>query len=118
MIYITKHFQKSLMLLVAFGISFLMSSCTKDDPTPADGISYSTSIVPILETNCNITGCHNGDNSGISNFTVFDNVKSSAAAIKTKTANGSMPKASSGLTLTQAEKDLIAKWVDQGALNN
>jgi hypothetical protein len=77
------------------------------------GISYSTSIDPIISTNCAITGCHNGTQ--FPDFRNFENIQKNAAQIKTLTGNRTMPEDGS---LTQAEIDMIACWVDDGAVAN
>jgi hypothetical protein len=77
------------------------------------GISYSASIEPIIETNCILSGCHNG--SQFPDFRNFNNVQANAAQIKTLTGNRTMPEDGS---LTQSEIDMIACWVDDGAANN
>jgi len=77
------------------------------------GISYVESIQPIIEANCITSNCHDG--SGNVDFRIFQNLKNNPADIKSRTQSGNMPKNSS---LTQAEIDAIACWVDDGALNN
>lgn len=77
------------------------------------GISYSASIDSIIDTNCAISGCHNG--SQFPDFRNFNNVQANAAQIKTLTGNRTMPEEGS---LTQTEIDMIACWVDDGALAN
>lgn len=77
------------------------------------GVSFATSISPIIEGKCAVSGCHNG--SQAPDLRVFKNIHDNAAKIKTVTGNGSMPLNG---TLTQEEKDLIACWVDDGALQN
>ena len=84
-------------------------------PRGNTGISYANVIKPIFDTNCNITGCH-GAGTGSRDWTVFNNVKSHAANIKTRTGNRSMPIGDK--TLTQDEIDKIACWVDDGANQN
>ncbi|MFZ1806441.1 MAG: hypothetical protein WAU36_04435 [Cyclobacteriaceae bacterium] len=79
------------------------------------GVSFSAQIKPIINTKCALSGCHNGDNGASRNWTVFSNVKSNAANIKTRTGNRSMPQTGS---LTQDQIDLIACWVDDGAKDN
>ena len=86
-------------------------------------ISLSGDIMPILQANCLGTssgggGCHNGDNGADRNWTEKDNVIAKAENIKTRTQNGSMPQAGSGQSLTSEEIDMIACWVDDGALDN
>jgi hypothetical protein len=77
------------------------------------GISYSSTIAPIISSNCAVTGCHNG--SQFPDFRQFSNVQGNAAQIKTLTGNRTMPAEGS---LTQAEIDMIACWVDDGAVAN
>ena len=78
------------------------------------GTSWSNDILPIMEKNCAITGCHNGV-SRSNNFKEYASVKSFAASVKTKTQDRSMPFDGS---LTQNQIDLIECWVDDGALQN
>ncbi|WP_436516069.1 hypothetical protein [Ekhidna sp. To15] len=75
--------------------------------------SLATDIMPIINKDCAISGCHNGSQSPrlISTSEVIAN----AARIKSETQAGSMPR---DRTLTQTEIDLIACWVDDGALDN
>jgi hypothetical protein len=82
------------------------------------GISFNNQIKNIIGTNCAITGCHNGDIGSSRDWTVFSNVQSNASNIKSRTQSGNMPPANSGKSLTPQQKDLIACWVDDGAINN
>jgi hypothetical protein len=81
-------------------------------------VSFATDIAPILQANCIKSGCHNGDNGADRNWSVFANVKASAQSIKTRTGNKTMPADIAPTGLPQAQIDLIACWVDAGALNN
>lgn len=90
------------------------SGCTVTQKVKvSSGVSFTASISPIISSKCAINTCHNGTQ--FPDFRVFQNVQGSAAQIKTLTGNGTMPQEGS---LTQAEKDMIACWVDDGALNN
>ena len=80
------------------------------------GTSYVDDIEPIIETSCAVSGCHVSGGAAPFAFTNVASVQAHAPAIKTVTANGSMPK--SGAPLTQLQKDRIACWVDDGAPNN
>jgi hypothetical protein len=84
-------------------------------PRGSTGVSYQNDIKPIMNASCAISGCHNGDNGSIRNWTIFANVQSNAQDIKLRTGNKSMPLTGS---LTQDQINLIACWVDDGALNN
>lgn len=75
--------------------------------------SLTNSIMPIIMNNCAITGCHNGTQSP--NLTARQAVISNAGRIKSETQARTMPRNGS---LSQNEIDLIACWVDGGALDN
>lgn len=77
------------------------------------GVSFATSISPIIKNKCAISGCHNGTQAP--DFRVFKNIHDNAAQVKTLTGNRTMPQEGS---LTQEEINLIACWVDDGALEN
>jgi len=79
----------------------------------SSGVSFSTSISNIISQNCAVSSCHAGSQSP--DFRQFSNIQSNASRIKIRTQNKTMPKNGS---LSQEEIDLIACWVDDGALNN
>jgi len=80
-------------------------------------ISYANDIRPILDTNCQIAGCH-GSNSNIPSWASYETVSANAAKIKFRTGNETMPPASSGKSLTADQIQMVANWVDEGAENN
>ena len=91
------------------------SGCTiNQSVTITSGVSFSASISPIISTKCASSNCHGGTQGP--DLRTFKGIHDNAARIKTVTGNGTMPKG--GPELSQAEKDLIACWVDDGALNN
>lgn len=79
------------------------------------GISLETDVMPIIASNCAITGCHNGSRSP--NLSTSDAIIGSASRIKARTSAGTMPPAGRP-DLTQNQMQLIACWVDDGAPNN
>ena len=83
-------------------------------PQGTTGTSWSNDIKPIMEKNCAISGCHNGV-SRANNFREYASAKSFAKTIKAKTQDRSMPFDGS---ITQNQIDLIACWVNDGALDN
>jgi hypothetical protein len=91
-----------------------MVTLTVTIPQGITGTSWSNDILPIMEKNCAITGCHNGT-SRSNNFSQYASAKSFAKTIKSKTQDRTMPFDGS---LTQQQIDLIACWVDDGALQN
>jgi len=82
--------------------------------TIATGISFASTIKPIIANSCATTGCHDGSTAQ-TNFTIFSNVQNSSSGIRSRTQSGVMPKNGS---LTQQEIDVIACWVDDGAKEN
>lgn len=72
-----------------------------------------TSIKAIVTNNCATPSCHGGSQSP--DFREDDNIVDRAGRIKARTGAGTMPPASSGMSLTDDEVDMIACWVDDGA---
>jgi hypothetical protein len=91
-----------------------MVTLTVTIPQGKTGTSWTNEILPIMEKNCAISGCHNGV-SRSNNFLEYASAKSHAKTIKSKTKDRSMPFDGA---LTQNEIDLIACWVDDGAPQN
>ncbi|NQZ78085.1 MAG: hypothetical protein HRT61_18570 [Ekhidna sp.] len=71
-------------------------------------------IMPIIASNCAISGCHNGSISP--NLSNSSNVIASSARVKARTQARTMPP--SGRSISGEQIDLIACWVDDGAKNN
>lgn len=77
-------------------------------------IFYANQIRPIIDGNCQISGCH-GSNSSIPSWATYNDVKAKADRVKVRTGDKSMPR---GGSITDEEIALIADWVDQGAPEN
>lgn len=82
-------------------------------PRGTTGTSWATDIKPIMESSCAKSGCHNG--SSRPDLRKIENAKFYAKSIKSKTQDKSMPRDG---TLTKQQIDLIACWVDDGAIDN
>ena len=67
--------------------------------------SFKNDVLPILNSSCN--SCHS--------FNTYQSASSIASSIRSDVANGSMPQNSS---LSNAQKDAILCWIDNGAPNN
>jgi hypothetical protein len=80
------------------------------------GIKLSVEIKNIIDASCAVSGCHVTGGSAPESFTSLANIIANASGIKTKTANGTMPK--DGTKLSQDKLNAIACWVDDGAPNN
>ena len=79
----------------------------------ASKASFVNDISPIISTNCAVSGCHKG--TGLPDFTLLKNIQANAAAIKVQTMSRNMP---IGKSLTQDQINVIACWVNDGALDN
>lgn len=85
-----------------------------DVPRGLTGTSYANDIKPILDTYCNFSGCHGACN-GTTDWTKFNNVWDRAENIRNPTGVRNIPPIGE---LTQDQINMIACWVDDGALNN
>lgn len=88
---------------------------TTVDAVVNNGVRLSDDIVPIIDANCAVSGCHDGSQSPL--FTVSSNIQSNASRIKSLTGSGAMPP-SGEPDLTAQQIKLIACWADDVALSN
>jgi len=94
--------------------------------TPGDTVCFQTDVLPLYQTYCASTGCHDGKSNGEDeNFalTSYANIKKGIVAFNpgsskyyTVIQDGSMPPRNSP-KLSSAQLTTIAKWINQGALN-
>ena len=112
----------SIALAAALSITLLFQACESDSiedlipppPPPPDTVSWSMEVEPIISGNCGIAGCHlDTQMPFLTNHTeVTDNlnrVETRALIERTMPPTGALPK---------QERDLIGKWIMQGAPNN
>lgn len=123
--------KKVYLSILSVGIICFLNSCYYDNhkelrpesalPNSTSGcdttnaISYSSQIVPILNSAC--TGCHNSSGSA-HDLTTHSAVQVDALAgtLYNDVFSGAMPQGGSKLSDCDIAK--IKKWVDAGALNN
>jgi len=98
--------------LVAKDINGCEATSQVDVPA---GTSLDLHALPIFQTNCAVTGCHNGNNN-LPNFSDKSTVIKYASQIKLRTGNKTMPPGDR--SITDEEIQTIACWVDDGANNN
>ena len=79
------------------------------------GVSLDADIMPIIDSNCAVTGCHNGSRSP--DLRTAAGIINSAARVQARTQAGTMPPTGRE-DLSQSTIDLIACWVSDGAPNN
>jgi len=99
------------LALISIGI---WSGCSKDSTTASSYTptcngtvkSYRTDVAPVIEAAC--AGCHQ-------NFSSYSSLFASRSSVRSAIVSGQMPRGSS---LSTAQKDAIACWIDNGAPNN
>ena len=87
---------------------------------------YFQDVLPIFISDCAGSGCHDAATKAKSyQLTDYTNVlkrglvagNANSSAVYTQIRSGAMPPRSSGIVMTQAQKDLIATWINKGAKN-
>ena len=101
----------------------------KDNPCSSDTVYFRNVILPLIQSSCAMASCHDVNSGGerkplVSYTTIMSIVvagSSSSSQLYRKLSETDpqdrMPPAPNS-PLTQAQKDLIKKWIDQGAKDN
>ena len=77
---------------------------------------FATDVNPIIQSFCNVSGCHNsGSTNGPGPLTNYNQVFTARISIRAAIASGAMPQ---NATLSVAQKNSILCWIDSGADNN
>ncbi len=89
----------------------MISSCKKSSTsfTPTctgTAKSFTTDVLPVMLSKC--TSCH-------SSYSTYSGVSGAKSSIRSYIIDGSMPK---GGSMTDAEKNAVICWIDNGAPNN
>jgi uncharacterized membrane protein len=92
----------------------------------ADSVYFLYDVQPVLVSACSQAGCHDVLTKA-SGYQLTDYIstmkkgviagQATSSKVYAEIFNGSMPPRSSGITMTQGQKDIIAKWINQGAKN-
>ena len=104
-----KYIQISLTIIaitiIAFACSKSADTTTAVASTCNPNTSFSQTVLPILNTNCNLSGCHDPNNAAeLNNFQV---VHDNAAQIKASVVSGRMPK---GRSFNTTDKNALI-WI-------
>lgn len=103
----------TLLVLVIVACSKNSDSTTATVATCNPNTSFSKTILPLFNSTCNTSGCHDGPNAAaLNNFQV---VHDNASQIRASISTGRMPK---DKTLALTDKNAIICWIDNGAKNN
>lgn len=104
-----------ILLIAACSKSSVDSSFTEDCTGTAK--SFATDVNPIVQSRCATnSSCHGaGSNNGPGELLTYAQVFTVQATIRAAVISGEMPQGSS---LSSAQKNNIACWIDNGAPNN
>jgi cytochrome c5 len=91
-----------------------------------DTVYFQYDVLPIFISSCAMSGCHDAKTiSAGYQLTDYASImkkgivagKATSSNVYASIYNGVMPVRGSGVTMSQAQKDMIAKWINQGAKN-
>jgi len=111
--------RKKLFIISTATLLIIQSfNCSKKSDTQATVacdpmISFSKTIKPIMDRDCNSAGCH--DDQVITALNTYQIVHDGAAQIRLSISTGKMPK---NRTISDTDKNAIFCWIDNGAKNN
>lgn len=103
--------------------SIITTNITMEIPVTTT-VSFKGDIQPILDLNCAIPGCHIGNTGkALGDYSIYTDVKKDAdnnLIVNRAIKSSDMPPASSSgpKTISQSDKDLLQKWITEGALDN
>lgn len=113
-------------IIVYLALVMALSSCYKDDVESLYGavdcdttmVSFKNDIMPIIDMNCTVTGCHNAGGSAPGTFENYNQIKAKVDDGKFRNRvliSQDMPP---GEPLSDCQILHITKWLDDGAPNN
>jgi len=80
--------------------------------------SLVSDVLPIMEVTCALSGCH-VSGAQLPDFTQKENIRLAAPGIKSNISNNSMPPSNTtGPDLSDADKETILCWINDGAKDN
>lgn len=119
-----KHFNKLIAAIVLGSALMYADSCKHEPVIPKTEICFDTQIMPILQNNCNFSGCHLGPAPAAGHdFTTYEKVMEAVVPgdyknshlyqVLVKEGDKRMPKGKEALDISQI--NLIKIWIANGA---
>jgi hypothetical protein len=122
---------KALLTALLVVVLLLLNGCYYDEVTLSEGlpknVSLKNDVVPIFNSNCNTTGCHDAESShspslvqanaynALTTGKYVNTYEPEKSKLYLEISSGSMPP-SGPLTLNQQK--VILAWITEGAKNN
>jgi hypothetical protein len=119
-----KKFSRIIFPFFVFCFLFTFDACVSHDFPEyqcTETYSFSQDVLPIIQTKCAISGCHNGDLGEDFNWLEFETFhkRAESGLLKFRVTRRIMPPSNSPEgPLSQEQINAIACWTDQGAFNN
>ena len=89
------------------------------DPCSPDTAYYQNTILPLVNSNCAMSGCHDSNGTGEADpYTTYSQIRSNRNDMLEQMQQGTMPPQSSGITLTADQIAQFQLWIQQGAQYN
>jgi hypothetical protein len=80
-------------------------------------ISYAATIQPMIANNCATSGCHVGGAQS-PNLSTYQGVFTSRGNIRSRAVEGNPSWMPAAGPMSEANRNALGKWIDDGALNN
>lgn len=114
--------KKYFFVIIMAGLTVFLS-CKKDKTVPAECIeevSFATEVLPVIETNCSTSGCHDASGAGGYNLSSYVGISASADAVyhAVNHDSGFQPMPMGGSKLADSTIQKIYCWIQQGKLDN
>lgn len=122
-------YQYSILITIISILLIFLASCEYETITPKpievpDTVSFALNVMPIFDANCNASGCHSSGGIspdltapnayvGLTFFGYVNTEEPEASSLYTKIFSGSMKDNAS-----DQDREIILKWIQQGALDN
>jgi hypothetical protein len=114
------------LIYVSLAFFAVLLACKKEDNTNIsdfqcdETISFTTQVKPLIDQNCNTSGCHNASAAGgyvlLNHAQISDNASRILNSIQHKSGFSPMPQGAPKFSDEQIR--IVACWIEQGKPNN
>jgi hypothetical protein len=117
LVYRTTGFVLACVLVLGSGCFYDKEETLYPEKSANTPVTFSGDIQPLISQNCALSGCHATGGQSPS-LTSYQLIASNRDKIMARAVNGApSPMPASGL-MSKSNRDKLATWISQGALNN